>query len=114
MENPDLIWHFAFLILLIPINVIYHLIDKSLREKPLRSQSIYDSAIRDTFKACCHTLFHDEIISFQNIAFANKICYLRYSQICVRRPPTLGPKIVTFVDMWSLFKALCFEIEYKT
>ncbi len=50
MENSDLIWLLAFLILLIIINIIHHLIDKSLREKPLGSQSIYDSAIQDTFK----------------------------------------------------------------
>ncbi len=50
MENSDLIWFLTLLVLLIIINTIHHLIDKSLSEKPLGSQSIYDTAIQDTFK----------------------------------------------------------------
>ncbi len=50
MENIDLIWLLTFLALLIIVNVTHHLIDKSLSEKPLGSQSIYDSVIQDTFK----------------------------------------------------------------
>ena len=66
MENSDLIWFLAFLVLLVIINTIHHLIDKSLSEKALGSQSIYDSAMQDTFKGMLpHQFYHAPLSHFQ-------------------------------------------------
>ena len=49
MEAINVFWIFVFISLLTLIHLIHHLIVKSLKEKPLGNQSIFDSAIMDTF-----------------------------------------------------------------
>ncbi len=49
MELKDLAWLVVFLVLISLINLLYFLIVKSLREKPLGVQTIYDRALQDTF-----------------------------------------------------------------
>ena len=49
MELKDLCWLVAFLMLLSLINLLYFLMVKSLREKPLGVQTIFDQALQDTF-----------------------------------------------------------------
>jgi hypothetical protein len=45
----SIIWAAFFSFLLIALNFVHHLIRKSISKKPLGSQSIYDSAIKDSF-----------------------------------------------------------------
>ncbi len=47
MELNDFIWLVAFSFLFFALNLIQYLMVNSLKDKPLGSQSIYDSAMRD-------------------------------------------------------------------
>ena len=49
MELDDFIWLVAFTLLFFALNLIHYLMVNSLKDKPLGSQSIYDSAMQDLF-----------------------------------------------------------------
>ena len=42
-------WIVAFVLVLISLNVVHHIIKKSIQQKPLGCQTIYDSALQ----GCC-------------------------------------------------------------
>ena len=39
-------WIFAFVVVLVSFNIVHHLIRKSIRQKPLGYQTIYDAALQ--------------------------------------------------------------------
>ena len=47
MENLDIIWLIAFVLVLIVLYFLHFLVTKSLKEKPLGSQTIFDSVVLD-------------------------------------------------------------------
>ena len=49
MDSFNVIWQLSFLMLLVVILLINYLVVKSLKEKPLGSQSLFDTSIQDTF-----------------------------------------------------------------
>ena len=49
MESSNVIWQLSFFMLLVVIYLVNYLVVKSLKEKPLGSQSLFDSSIQDTF-----------------------------------------------------------------
>ncbi len=58
MNLNDICWILAFTLLLFIINIVHHLICQSIKEKPLGCQSIYDSAMHDTFLVMrCYSTF---------------------------------------------------------
>ncbi len=49
MDNLDIIWLTAFVAVLIVLYFLHFLVTKSLKEKPLGSQTIFDSVVLDNF-----------------------------------------------------------------
>ena len=49
MELGDAAWVMAFSILLVVINFLYVIMVKSLKDKPLGVQTIYDQTLQDSF-----------------------------------------------------------------
>ena len=49
MDVENILWISLFLCQLMASNTVHYLIGKSIQEKPLGFQSIYDSALQDTF-----------------------------------------------------------------
>ena len=49
MDLSDISWLVAFSVLLMVINFLYIIMVKSLKEKPLGVQTIYDQTLQDSF-----------------------------------------------------------------
>ena len=78
MENEDIFCFFAFLFLFILMHLTHYFIYNSLKDKPLGSQSIYDSAVLDYFVVTksygsyvCLMYMAARISTFQNIIIEN-------------------------------------------
>ena len=49
MELTDIVWVFAFSVLILNIHFLYYIMVASLKDKPPGAQTIYDLALQDTF-----------------------------------------------------------------
>ena len=80
MESEDLFWFFAFFFLFFLMHLTHYFIYNSLKDKPLGSRSIYDSAVLDYFVVTksygsyvCLMYMAARISTFQNILIENVI-----------------------------------------